>query len=706
MISAKTRLPTLLDRLQPSANTVMFAAAIAIGAGTAVGAVIFIELIAFVQRVMFEGGVQLLGFLGRGVFILIPAVGGLLAGPIIAYFAQEAKGHGVPEVMQAIALRGGRIRPRVVVAKVVASALCIGSGGSAGREGPIVQVGAALGSTIGQWLRFSEARIRNFVACGAAAGIAATFNAPIAGVMFSLEIILGELNLGDLGSLVISAVTASTLARVFLGERPAFIIPQYGMQTPWEVLLYLLLGVLSALIAVFFIRLLYWTEDRFDNWKFPEALKPAVGGALLGCLAFFYPMILGLGFVPSEETLLGLPLNASVPHVFGSGFPVIETALLGTLSFGLLAALAILKPVATSLTLGSGNSGGVFAPSLFTGAALGGAFGIAVEALFPGMTAGPGAFAIVGMAAVFAGAARAPMTAILIVFEMTNDYRLIIPLMTGVIVSLVVAQRLHKESIYTLKLTRRGIHLRQGRDVDVMEAVRVEEVMVREPITVPVGMPAAVLANEFIRTGRHGFPVLNDDSTLYGIVSLEDYRRAMSQADGPEATQRLIVGDIATRSPITVFADQSVGAALRKMAPRDISRLPVVARDDPHHLIGVVRRNDIVRAYEVGAMRHEEALRRAERSTVVRDTQAEFVDVPLAPDSAAIGRSIAELGLPRAVVLVSIRRGHELVIPHGDTQLRAGDVVTALCEREHVGEVKAILNPPTGAKPEGETNHE
>jgi CIC family chloride channel protein len=479
MNSLKTRLPVLLDRLQPSETAVLIGTAIAVGAGTGLGAVLFIRLIAFVQQVFFEGGETVLGFLGRGLFILTPALGGLLAGPIIAFFAKEAKGHGVPEVMQAIALRGGRIRPRVVVAKVVASALCIGSGGSAGREGPIVQVGAALGSTLGQWLRMSEARIRNLVACGAAAGIAATFNAPIAGVVFAMEIILGELHLGDMGNVVISAVTASTVARVFLGDRPAFAIPNYGMQTPWEVLLYALLGVLAALAAVGFIRLLYALEDRFDGWHFPEALKPAVGGLLLGGLAVLYPMVLVAGGVPPNEALLGLPLAQNLPHIFGSGFPTIEGALLGQLSFGLLLVLVLLKPLATSLTLGSGNSGGVFAPALFTGAALGGAFGRVVEFLAPGATAGPGAFAIVGMAAVFAGAARAPFTAILIVFEMTNDYRLIVPLMAGVIVSLIVAERLHRESIYTLKLTRRGIHLRRGRDVDVMETVRVDEVMVR-----------------------------------------------------------------------------------------------------------------------------------------------------------------------------------------------------------------------------------
>lgn len=667
--------------------------AVVVGVGTGLGAVLFIELIAFAQRIFFEYGASVLGFFERGLFILIPAIGGLVAGPIIVFFAKEAKGHGVPEVMQAIALRGGHIRARVVIAKVIASAACIGSGGSAGREGPIVQVGAALGSTVGQWLHLSDARIRNLVACGAAAGIAATFNAPIAGVLFATEIIIGELRLGDLGGVVVSAVTASTVARVFLGDRPAFVIPNYGVQTPWEILLYVLLGILSAFVAVGFIRLLYGLEDRFDRWRFPDALKPAVGGLLLGGLAFFYPMVLGLGFVPAEEALLGLPLAENIPHVFGSGFPTIEAALLGDLSFGLLLVLILLKPLATSLTLGSGNSGGVFAPALLTGAVLGGAFGQAVEFFAPGSTAGPGAFAVVGMAAVFAGAARAPFTAILIVFELTDDYRLIVPLMAGVIISLIVAERLHPESIYTLKLTQRGIHLRRGRDVDVMETVRVDEVMVQQPVTVSANLPAALLAGEFLRTGRHGFPVLDDDGNLLGVVSLDDYRRAMSNEQDAAAT--LLVRDIATSDVVSVYPDESVGTALQRMAPRDLSRLPVVAREDPRRLLGVVRRNDIVRAYEVGALRREEARYRVEQMKVVSDARVQFVEVTLAPDAPAAHKVVAELSIPRGAVFVSIQRGREILIPRGNTQLQAGDTVTVLCESECAEEIRAALGTGT-----------
>lgn len=459
---------------------------------------------------------------------------------------------------------------------------------------------------------------------------------------------------------------------------------------PWELLLYGVLGILAACVAVMFIRMLYWFENRFDRWEFPSAFKPAVGGLLLGGLAFFYPMILGLGFVPMDEALLGLPLAASIPHVFGAGFPVIEGALLGEFTFVLLFVLVFLKPLATSLTLGSGNSGGVFAPALFTGAALGGSFGQLVDRFLPGLTAGPGTFATVGMAAVFAGAARAPFTAILIVFEMTDDYRLILPLMAAVIVSLIVSEHLYPESIYTVKLARRGIRLKRGRDIDVIEAVRVDEVMVKHPETIPATLPVSLLAGEFLRTGRHGFPVINSDGTLLGVVSLEDYRRATEQKKSPP--EDLTVREIATQSVVTAFPDETVGVIMRRMAPRDISRLPVVARNNPRQLVGVVRRNNIVRAYEVGALRREEARRRAEVIQEISDTHANFVDIPLVIDSRAVGKTIAELNLPQASVLVAIRRGHALVIPHGNTRLESGDIITALCENDDTAELQMILS--------------
>ena len=662
--------------------------AVVVGAGTGLGAVGFVHLINIVQVLFFEKGESTFAFLGRWLIIIVPTVGGLLVGPIIAYFSSEAKGHGVPEVMQAMALHGGRIRPRVVLAKIAASSLCIGTGGSAGREGPIVQVGAALGSTLGQWLHVSDRRLRNLVACGSAAGIAATFNAPIAGVLFAVEIILGELHLGDLGNVVISAVTASTIARVFLGEQPAFIIPRSGPQAPWELLLYLLLGALAAFIAVGFTRLLYWMEDRFDSWKFPDALKPGVGGLMLGSIAFFYPAVLGLGFAPGLIGLMDLPVSQNFPFVFGSGFPVIEDTLLGQVPFILLFALIFLKPIATSLTLGSGNSGGIFAPSLFTGAVLGGAIGKIVESVVPGLTAGAGAFAIVGMAAVFAGAARAPFTAILIVFEMTDDYRLILPLMAAVVVSVAVAERLERESIYTLKLARRGIRLHAGRAVDVMESVQVEEVMVKEPISVNLDTPVTILAQRFIDTGRHGFPVLDSIGELAGVVSLEDYRRAT--AGKPPETTALTVRDIAIRDVVTVYPDDTVGVALRRMAPRDISRLPVVTREDPRKLVGMVRRNDIVRAYEVGVTRREEQRVRESEARIMETSGLQTVEIRIESGSKCEGRKLSDVPWPRDCVVVAVQRNHRSIIPRGSLVLKAWDGLILATEGNKVDEVRKL----------------
>jgi CIC family chloride channel protein len=395
--------------------------AVLVGAGTGLAAVFFIKLIAFIQVTVFTQAETFSSVLGYGTFVFIPVLGAIVVGPIIAYWASEAKGHGVPEVMQALVLRGGRIRPRVVLAKIVASAICIGTGGSAGREGPIIQVGSALGSTAGQWLRLSNERIKNLVACGAAAGIAATFNAPIAGVAFASEVLMTELPVSMFGNVAIAAVSASIVSQMFLGSKPAFNVPSYIMHSPWEILLYGALGFLAALVGIMFTRMLNFSENVFDNWKLPLPVKPAVGALLLGLLGFIYLRFTGIIYSNAEEFRLDMPLIENIPHVFGAGFTFIEKVLQGKEAFWLLLLLVFFKPLATSFTLGSGNSGGVFAPSLFTGAVLGGAFGYGVKALFPEVAGEVGAYALVGMAAVFA-AAHAPFTSLLIVFEMSNDY--------------------------------------------------------------------------------------------------------------------------------------------------------------------------------------------------------------------------------------------------------------------------------------------
>ncbi len=311
-----------------------------------------------------------------------------------------------------------------------------------------------------------------------------------------------------------------------------------------------------------------------------------------------------------------------------------------------------------------------------------------LEIIIPGAAIDSGAFAIAGMAAVFAGAARAPFTAILIVFEMTDDYRMIIPLMAAVVTSLVVSERLMKESIYTLKLARRGIRIQRGRDVDVMESVRVEEVMVKKPISVSIDLPIAVLAEKFIETGRHGFPVLDEEGKLFGVVSLEDYRHALS--DKGEKLGDLTVGEIATRAIVTVYPDQTVGYALRRMAPRDISRLPVVSREDPHQLLGMVRRNDIVRAYEVGVTRYEDGQLRSNKSRMKEASGFETIEMRIESGSISDGKQLGSVPWPREAVVVAVQRHNKSIIPRGNLILQAGDEIVLLSERNVLDEVRKL----------------
>lgn len=405
---------------------------VVVGVLTGLGSVGFIFVLEYVADFARGPVAGMLSRFGSAQLVLLPALGGLLVGPLVSKFAREAKGHGVPEVMTALASHGGRIRKRVVTIKVIASSLTIGFGGVAGREGPMVQIGSAIGSTIGQWTRLTSNNVRTLVTCGAAGGIAATFNAPIAAAVFSMEVLIGRIHT-DFLLVLLTSLSSCMIARYYLGNFPAFTSPVYDLVSPAELPLYFLMGILIGTAAVVYVKLLYRSEDLFGAWKFPGYLKPAVGGLIVGVILRYFP------------------------EVYGSGLPAVESALWVRFSWQLLLALFAAELMANCATLGSGGSGGVFAPSLYMGAMLGGAFGSVVHGYFPDWTAGSGAYAMVGMAAFFAAAAKAPTTSILILFEMTNDYRIMLPLMAATVGSVYVSQRLFPYTIYTLKLQRRGI---------------------------------------------------------------------------------------------------------------------------------------------------------------------------------------------------------------------------------------------------------
>jgi CIC family chloride channel protein len=674
----------LLDRHKVPEYSVVLLTAILVGIGAGLGAVVFRRLIQGVFDLAYGGLGGLLKGIGPIHLLIIPAVGGAIYGPMIYRFAREAKGHGVPEVMEAVALRGGRIRPRVAVVKSLASAICIGTGGSVGREGPIAQIGSALGSTIGQLFNLSDERIKNLVACGAAGGIAATFNAPIAGSIFALEVILGQFHAAYFGAVVISAVIADVVAHLFDKDVRAFVVPEYSLVSPWELLLYVGLGILAALFAVLFTRSLYFSEDLWEKLKFPEYFKPILGGLLLGVVGILSPKILGY------------------PRVFGVGYESITEALSGGFELQITVALLVLKLLATIITLGAGGSGGIFAPSLFMGAMLGESFGQIAHQIFPAITAPPGAYALVGMAAFFSGAAFAPVTAILILFEMTGDYQIILPLMLATVLSTLIARAISRESIYTLKLSRRGVHLDQGQDIDILQGVTVGEIMTTDVDTVNMNMTLDELAQEFDQSLHHGFPVVDDSDQLAGVVSIQDLRRVISQGKLEEKT----IGDIATTKDLLVaYPDEPMGVALRRLATRDVSRLPVLKSKDSREIVGVIRRSDIVRAYDVAATKRAQHQHRVEVLRLRDLDGSSFMHVELPPGAQTIGKRIDEIELPEDSLVVSVRQGRKLRVAHGYTVLGQNDRLTVFASQACAPEVLRILTN-TESEPEGEQDVE
>ena len=568
----------LLKRFQPTGQYLLIFLAIFVGVTTGLGAIGFILLIEYFNELFFGLTDQILTRAVGGVFStdfnfwfpVIPMLGGLLVGPIVYKYASEAKGHGVPEVMNAVARLGGIIRPRVAVAKTVASAICIGSGGSAGREGPIVQIGSALGSTIGQMFRMSGDRVKILVGCGAAAGISAVFNAPIAGVIFSLEIILGDFAVKTFAPVILSSVFASVVTRSFFGDHPAFAVPAYSLVSAWEIPMYMLMGVAMGVVAVGFTRSLDLFEDWFERMRIPGWTKPALGGLLLGILALFYPQVLA------------------------DGYSTIRLTLFGNMAVGVMVVLILAKLLATCLTLGSGNSGGIFAPSLFMGATAGGAFGVLMNHLFPGVVATPGAYALVGMAGLVAGATHAPITAMLIIFEMTSDYRIMLPLMVTVVFSTLVATRLCTHSIYTIKLFKRGIDLKEGKDVNILRSHQVSEVMDREFETLDASTTLHDIFPIIQRSRDTYFIVKGPNGRMLGVLSFQDIRNIMTERS---LDYLVIAADLVVPETVVLKADDDLRQAYRLFSQRDHVLLPVVDSDRPDEVIGVVRREQLIDYY-------------------------------------------------------------------------------------------------------------
>jgi len=541
--------------------------AVIVGLGGGFGAVGFRELISLENDLAFNVvGAGLGHVIGVLAIVAQLAIGGIIASWIASTFAPEAKGHGVPEVMEAVALRGGKMRPRVIAIKALASATSIGFGGSCGREGPIVQIGSTIGSVLGQLVRAPAPIVRTLVACGAAAGISATFNAPIGGVFFAAEVILGEFAPRSFAAIVVSSVLSAVIGRAYFGDHASFSAAAFELVSPYELVFYAVLGVIAAVWATGFVRMLYFFEDRFEEFKIPAWVKGGIGFGLVGVIGIWIPQIFGVGYVSMQQVL--------DQHVG------VDRAL----------ALAIAKPLATSLTLGSGGSGGVFAPSLFTGAFVGDAFGRIVHQLFPLWTAPGAAYGLVGMAALFAAAAEAPMTAILIVFEMSNDYTIILPLMVCVVIATVLGRRLLGSTVYEMKLIRRGIDWQRVRRPRFLSRVNIGTIRRDPPVVAQLNDEISSVAMRDGEAGELAVPVCSGRRFI-GIVSSADLARAIAEGHGNDRVSTIVQ----TMSHV-LHADDTVERAATLMADAPVPLLPVV---DPHdeHLLGIVTRRDVLQAY-------------------------------------------------------------------------------------------------------------
>jgi len=565
---------TIIERFTKTQHSVIIVAAIITGIIAGFAAVGMRLMIHLISDTVFAGNGSFLEAVSRAPWYLvlfIPALGGALVGPITYIFAREAKGHGVPEVMQSLIVKGGIIRARVAVVKALTSSITIGTGGSVGREGPIIQVGASVGSAVGQFFRMSNRRLKTLVGCGAAAGIAAAFNTPVAGALFAAEIILRNFSFYQLSPIVIASVTATVVSHTIMGNYPEFEVPQFAMASYYELFLYFGLALLCAVVAYLFIKILYFSEDFFDEKiKIPIYLKPVLGGLIIGAIGLVFPRILG------------------------AGYESIDQALHGDIFWKLALVLLALKLVATPLTLGSGGSGVVFFPSLFLGAMAGAFFGGIVNIIFPGMVSPASAYALVAMGGVVAATTHAPITAIIIVFELTHDYKIILPIMITCMVSVLIVTKFQRESIYTLRLVRRGIKLKEGTDHNVLRSVLVRSVYKSRFISLCVYDKFQDIIDIFIEANQPIIPVLSD-GRLKGIISINDIKSHFNKVQNLAGV--MVADDIADRDYKTVTLDDNCDTVVEIMRKEKVEGVAVVSADDSSKLLGMIWREDILDVY-------------------------------------------------------------------------------------------------------------
>ena len=529
-----------------------------------------------------------------GLWIIVtPAIGGVLVGFMAKYGSPKIKGHGIPEAMEAVLTSRSRIEGKVAILKPLSAAIAIGTGGPFGAEGPIIQTGGAMGSLVGQIISTTAAERKVLLACGACAGMAATFNTPIAAVILAIELLLFEFRSRSFIPLVIASTLATTVRSMFLGQRSMFTMGNADFGAFRGLPFYLLLGVLCGITAIGFTKLLYWVEDQFDRIRIDDLWHPAIGALGLGVIGYF------------------------VPRVLGVGYDTISDILNNHLALKMLILIAVFKSIALVISLGSGTSGGLLAPMFMSSAALGGVFAMAMNMIFAGAHLSPGAYALVAMAAVFGAASRATFTFIVFAFEITHDYNAILPLMLACVIADMIALRYLPSSIMTEKLARRGLKVPGEYEAGILQVVRVGEVMRQDvrpiPAEMTVGELAEHISGEKLARRRlagepthnltEGLPIVGEGGRLCGIVTQGDLLRALE--NDPEGKSTVL--EAGSGNPIVAYPDELVQDAMYRMLENNIGRLPVVSREDPKKMVGYFNRSSLLSAWS--RQMHEEGVR-------------------------------------------------------------------------------------------------
>jgi chloride channel protein, CIC family len=533
----------------------------------------FISNLVFYQRLSIEEVTNLQTHTLGILVVIVPVIGGIIVGLMAKYGSPKIRGHGIPEAMEAILFNQSKISPRVAFLKPISAALAIGTGGPFGAEGPIIQTGGAFGSLIGQLIRVTAAERKVLLACGAAAGMAATFNTPIAAVILAIELLLFEFKSRSFIPLVIASTLATTIHFRLIGNEPMFTVPVLEFGIPGNLPFYLLLGLMCGLVSVGFSKTLYWFEDQFERLPFDPMWWPAIGGIMLGIIGLFVPRILGVGY----GTIADILNNRLAP--------------------ALLLAIVVCKSLALFVTIGSGTSGGLLAPMFIVGAALGGLFAAVVNQISPALNLSPSAFALVAMAAIFGASSRATFTFIIFAFEITQDYNSVLPLMLVCVIATGISSYLMKNSIMTEKLARRGLRIHQEYEVDILRQLTVGEIMDRNPVTIPSTMLVRELVDLISRgertlMRRQGTPILDPNGQLVGIITRDDILRAMEQGLDDNTT----VLEAGNSDLIVTEPGETVHDAVIKMLENNVGRLPVVDHQNPRHLVGYLGRSGILEA--------------------------------------------------------------------------------------------------------------